>query len=114
VRGIDGNDPAKGGKASFQILFNERERKGPGNLNLQGGLFPSEPSFPFGSGLTKEDIFSGYPDLVKLALDDLVDQKNLFRKILLGERFFFRQIGHSAKGQKDAEEEGEKVTDPTP
>ena len=61
----------------------------------------------------EEDILSRYSNLVQLALDDLVDQKNLFRKILLGERFFFRQIGHSAKGQKHAEEEGEKVTDPT-
>ena len=62
----------------------------------------------------KEDILFRNADLIKLALDDLIDQKNFFRKILLRERFFLFQKGISAKGQEDTEEEGEKVTDPTP
>jgi hypothetical protein len=111
---MDGNRATELRKTSCKVLFNERERKGPGNLNLLGRLYPCQSLLLFWGRLMEEDILSRYSNPVQLALDDLVDQKNLFRKILLGERFFFRQIGHSAKGQKNAEEEGEKVTDPTP
>ena len=60
----------------------------------------------------KEDILFRNADLIKLALDDLIDQKNFFRKILLGERSFEYQIGVPAKGQKDTKEKGEEITHP--
>src|SRR4030067_3266355 len=62
----------------------------------------------------KEDILFRDADLIKLALDDLIDQKNFFRKILLGERSFEYQIGVPAKGQKDTKEKGEEITHPPP
>ena len=62
----------------------------------------------------EEDILSWYSDLVELALDDPVDQKNFLRKIFLGGRFLSCQKVITAKGQKDTEKEGEKITDPTP
>ena len=62
----------------------------------------------------KEDIFFLDADLIELALNNLVDQKNFLRKILWREGFVSLQVGISAKGQKDTDEEGEKVTDPTP
>ncbi len=54
------------------------------------------------------------PHLIKLTLDDLINQENFIRKILLRERFFPRQIDVSAKYQKDAEKEREEITDPFP
>ena len=62
----------------------------------------------------KEDILFWNANLIELALDDLVNQKNFLRKILWGESFFSGQIDVSAKGQKDTEEEGEEITDPSP
>jgi hypothetical protein len=62
----------------------------------------------------KEDILFLNTNLIELALNNLVNQKNFPRKILWRERFFSCQIGDSAKGQKDTEEKGEEVTDPTP
>ena len=53
----------------------------------------------------KEDILLLNPHLVKLALDDLIDQKNFFGKILLRERFLSRQIDVSAKDKEGPEEE---------
>jgi hypothetical protein len=60
----------------------------------------------------QEDILFLNANLIELALNNLVDQKNFLRKILWRERFFPSQITISAKGQKRTEEKGEKVTDP--
>jgi hypothetical protein len=62
----------------------------------------------------EEDILSRYSDLVQLALDDPVDQKNLLRKILLREGPLSYQIRVCAEGQDDTEEKGEKVAEPPP
>jgi hypothetical protein len=62
----------------------------------------------------KENIFFLNADLIELALNNLVDQKNFLRKILRREGFVLSQKEISTKGQKDTEEKGEKVTDPTP
>ena len=62
----------------------------------------------------KEDILLLNPHLIKLALDDLIDQENFFRIILLRERFFSCQIDVSAKDQEGTEEEREEITDPPP
>ena len=62
----------------------------------------------------EEDILSRYSDLVQLALDDPVDQKNFLRKIFLRKRSFSCQIRVCAEGQDDTEEKGEKVPEPSP
>ena len=60
----------------------------------------------------KKDILFRNADLIKLALDDLVDQRSFFRKILRRERFFSRQIDISPQGQNGTQEEGEDITHP--
>jgi hypothetical protein len=70
--------------------------------------------FPPRSGLTKEDIFSGYSDPVELALDDLVDEKYLLSKSFRAEGSLPGQISICSKCQKKAEEEREKITQPIP
>ena len=62
----------------------------------------------------KKDILFLKANLIELALNNLVDQKNSFGKILWRERFFSCQIEVSAKCQKDAEEKGEEITHPPP
>ena len=62
----------------------------------------------------KEDILFRYANLIELALNNLVNQKNFLRKILWGESFFSCQIDGSAKGQKDTEEEREEISYPSP
>ncbi len=60
----------------------------------------------------KKDILFRNTDLIKLALDDLVDQRCFFRKILRRERLFSGQIDISPEGQNGTGEEGEEITHP--
>ena len=97
---MKGNGLPEGRKALFKMLFNEGERECPGDLNLQNRLFPCEPFLLFRSRLA-ENIFLGNPDLVKLALDDLIDEKYFLRKNFLTRGFFPGQIGISSKAKKN-------------
>jgi hypothetical protein len=47
----------------------------------------------------KKDIFFLKADLVELALNNLVDQKNFLGKILWGERSFSCQVDGSGEAQ---------------
>jgi len=74
-------------------------------------LFPGQPSrFP-DEDCWKRIFFFLDPISLKLALDDLIDQKTFFENPLR-ERFFSCQIDVSAKYQKDTEKEREEITHP--
>ena len=60
----------------------------------------------------KKDVLFLNAHLIKLALDDLIDQKNFFGKILLRERFLSYQKEVSANNQKGTEKEREEITHP--
>lgn len=47
----------------------------------------------------KKDIFFLKADLIELALNNLVDQKNFLRKILRGESSFLCQVDVSGEAQ---------------
>ena len=62
----------------------------------------------------KDNIFFLDADLIELALNNLVDQRNFLQKISWGERFLSPQVDVSAQGQKGSEEEREEITHPPP
>ena len=103
---MDGNRSPEPRKTPSKVFFDEGEREGPGNLNLVRGLFPCQSLLSFRGRLMEKDVFSRYSDLVQLTLDDLVDQKNLLRKIFLKKRFFPYQVGICTEGEEAPEQEG--------
>ena len=103
---MNGNRSPEPRKTPSKVFFDEGEREGPGNLNPVRGLFPCQSLLSFRDRLMEKNVFSRYPDLVQLTLDDLVDQKNFLRKIFLRKRFFSYQIGVCTEGEEASEQEG--------